>query len=44
MLESNIDIQVLLGKTMQTVTNIDNEKIILITTDNKVFELYHEQD
>lgn len=34
----------LVGKTMISVDNIDNEEIVFITTDRDVYKLYHDQN
>ena len=34
----------LVGLTMESVTNVDNEEIRFLSTDGRAFHLYHEQD
>ena len=34
----------LLGKTMTSVVNVDNQELVFTTTEGQVFKLYHEQD
>lgn len=37
-------LQDLVGKTMESVVNKDDEELIFTTTDGEVFKLYHNQD
>jgi len=39
-----LEFSTLKGKTLTNVKNVDNKKIIFITTSGKKYELYHEQD
>lgn len=34
----------LIGKTLSSVKNLENERIVFETTEGKQFELYHDQD
>lgn len=39
-----IDVNVLLGKTLMKVEQIEKIKLIFTTTEGKVYKMYHEQD
>jgi hypothetical protein len=39
-----VEIEELIGKTMDSVENIDNEQLVFKTNDGREFVFYHEQD
>lgn len=39
-----MDISILLGKTLNSVTNKDDDEIIFLTDGGETYKLYHEQD
>src|SRR4051812_16356974 len=41
---NDIDISVLIGKTLESVRNVDNETIVFITTNGEEYKMYHNQD
>jgi len=44
MSERYVGLNNLLGKTMTSVFNVDDQKLVFITTEGQVFKLYHDQD
>jgi hypothetical protein len=44
MYDYNLNISVLVGKTLTAATNVNNEEIVFETADGEVYALYHEQD
>ena len=38
------DVNILLGKTLTTIENQDNEKLTFTTTNGEKYIMYHEQD
>lgn len=40
----NVELQELIGKTMESVVNKDDDELIFTTIDGEVFKLYHSQD
>ena len=40
----DLEISVLLGKTMKSVVNHKNEEIIFSTSDGEVYKLFHMED
>lgn len=41
---NNIGIEILMGKTLEKIINIDNDELFFVTTDNEVYKMYHWQD
>jgi len=44
MFYEDLEVSVLLGKTMKSVVNHKDEEIIFSTSDGEVFKLLHDQD
>lgn len=43
-MNDDLSINVLMGKTLKSVTNNDNEELIFITDSNEQYRLFHDQD
>lgn len=37
-------VNVLIGKTITNIENIDNVELVITTSDDKVYKMYHQQD
>ena len=41
---NHVKVEVLLGKTLTKIVNVDNDKLIFETSDGNIYKMYHEQD
>lgn len=42
--DDRVNIEVLKGKTLESVKNLTDEEIIFKTTDGEIYQMYHSQD